>query len=160
MSQSLLRLCLSLFVLLTLALPALADFGVAVDPVTCIGCHEDTINTEQFGSSVHGANACTSCHVDIVDVERHASGEIFPEPVNCVRCHKKESGEHFSSVHMLSDITCSACHFDIHVHTPWQGDKNKVVEKCSTCHDVDTYNASVHGQGVAAGNPDSASCHD
>jgi cytochrome b subunit of formate dehydrogenase len=160
MSQSLFRLCMSLFVLLSLALPALADNGVAVDPVTCIGCHEDTISTEMYGASVHGANACTSCHTDIVDVERHANGELSPAPVNCVRCHKKESGEHFSSVHMLNDITCSACHFDIHIHTPWQGDKNKVVEKCSTCHDVDTYNASIHGQAVAAGNPDSAACHD
>jgi cytochrome b subunit of formate dehydrogenase len=155
-----LSLYFCLLVLLIFSAPALAIEGVAVDPVSCIECHEDTISVEKFAQSVHGRNSCTSCHTDVTDLDRHISGEILPAPVNCVRCHKKESSEHFASVHMLSGIECSACHYDVHTHTYWEGNKTLVVEKCSTCHDAESYSHSIHGQAVALGNADSAACHD
>jgi hypothetical protein len=89
------------------------------------------------------------------------SGEVMPKEPKCVRCHKKESSEHFSSVHQLNDVTCSACHDDIHTHTYWKKNKNKVIAKCTGCHDDhEDYLDSVHGKAVIAGNPDSAACHD
>jgi cytochrome b subunit of formate dehydrogenase/ssDNA-binding Zn-finger/Zn-ribbon topoisomerase 1 len=40
------------------------------------------------------------------------------------------------------------------------GDKTKVIQMCSGCHDNEDYQQSVHGKGVMAGNPDSPSCSD
>ncbi len=161
MSKRLLRLVLSLSLLLACVLPVAAQNGVAIDPETCIECHEDTLSLADFGNSVHGQNACTSCHVEVSELEAHLEGEAMPGPVKCVRCHKKETAEHYASVHKLNDVSCADCHFDIHTHTYWKGDKTKVIEKCVTCHDDhEDYLDSIHGQAVTAGNQDSAACND
>ncbi len=161
MLQKLFRVNLFLFTLLAFSLPALAENDVAIDPATCIECHEDVLSMEDFGKSVHGKNACTSCHVEVTSLDEHMSGEVMPGPVKCVRCHKKETAEHYSSVHMLNEVSCADCHYDVHTHSYWKGDKNKVVEKCTSCHDDHAdYMNSVHGQAVAGGNMDSAACHD
>ncbi|MEJ2201825.1 MAG: cytochrome c3 family protein [Desulfuromonadaceae bacterium] len=162
MRYALPRLWMSLAVLVVLVLPAAAaENGLAIDPRACLECHEDVVTVEEFSRSVHGQNACTSCHVDLADLQAHIDGTMFPAPVNCVRCHKKQSAEHFSSVHQLNDIKCADCHSDIHMLTPWQGDKRKVVNKCIECHDShEDYLESSHGKAVFAGNPDSAACND
>ena len=135
--------------------------GVSINPVECLKCHDKIATMENFSQSVHGQNGCTSCHLEITDLKRHADGEQMPGDVKCVRCHKKETNEHYSSVHMLNDIKCFDCHADIHVHQPWQGNKAKVVATCSNCHDLtDTYMVSFHGKAVLDGNPDSAACND
>jgi len=155
---------LSLLAAFCLALPlaALATDGMAIDPVNCLECHENVVSGRDFGASVHGQNACTSCHIEVTDIKKHSDGEVMPGPVKCVRCHKKETTEHYSSVHMLNDITCAACHSDIHKHKYWKGDKRRVIATCNNCHEdtVTAFNASIHGKGVAAGNVDSAACND
>src|ERR1039457_6203837 len=82
------------------ALPAFAEQGMAIDPATCLGCHSDKISIQAFASSVHGKNACTSCHVDITDLIKHMKKEIKVQKVQCERCHKKENAEHYESVHV------------------------------------------------------------
>ncbi|MBE0597660.1 MAG: cytochrome c3 family protein [Desulfuromonadales bacterium] len=155
------RLAPPLLLLVLLAPPVLADNGLAIAPDTCLECHSDVVTAAQFGASVHGQNACTSCHVDVVDLDKHVNGQLTPEPVNCIRCHKQETAEHFASVHMLNDIGCADCHNDLHTHQYWQGDKRKVLEKCTMCHDeMAVYQDSAHGQAVIAGNQDSAACND
>ncbi|WP_432821783.1 cytochrome C [Trichloromonas sp.] len=161
MRHALPRLLMSLVLLLFLVLPAAAENGLAIDPKACLECHEDVVSVEEFSASVHGQNACTSCHIELSDLQGHMDGTIMPEPVNCVRCHKPQTAEHYASVHMLNGVSCSDCHSDVHTHSYWKGDKKKVVEKCTGCHDDHTdYLDSVHGKGVMAGNPDSAACHD
>ncbi|BCR06935.1 c-type cytochrome [Desulfuromonas versatilis] len=161
MSQKLHRFIPMLLLLLAIAVPAAAENGVAIDPAACIECHEDSISLLEFGQSVHGKNACTSCHVEVTSLEAHADGEIMPGPVKCSRCHKKETAEHYASVHMLNDVKCADCHYDVHTHNYWKGDKNKIIEKCTTCHDDHAdYLDSIHGQAVSAGNMDSAACSD
>ena len=133
-----------------------------IDNSECLGCHTK-INERKFAQSVHGANSCNSCHWDITDVKTHGKakgGRIHTEPVTCHRCHKKEGAEHYASAHFLNDIQCNDCHKEIHEVSPWKGDKTRVVEKCTTCHSDDGFAESVHGQSVAAGNPDSATCSD
>ncbi|MDY0301227.1 MAG: cytochrome c3 family protein [Trichlorobacter sp.] len=138
-----------------------AEQGMAIDPATCLGCHSDIIPVKDFADSVHGKNACTSCHTDITDLTRHMTGQIKVQKVSCTRCHKKESSEHYGSVHAAREISCADCHTDIHVHTQWQNDKRKVVEKCIQCHDNEKgFQNSIHGKGVANGNKDSAACND
>ena len=156
------RILVALLLFGFLGSPALAANGLAIDPQTCIDCHEDVVSAEAFANSVHGQNACTSCHVEITSVDAHMMGEIEVQPVKCVRCHKKETAEHYASVHMLNDIGCSACHYDIHEHNYWEGDKRIATSKCAECHfDVhETFETSIHGQALEAGNMDSAACFD
>ncbi len=147
--------------LLTATLPAFAEQGMAIDPATCLGCHSNKISIAGFAASVHGKNACTSCHVDITDLPKHMRGEIKVHKVACERCHKKENAEHYNSIHVQKDVHCANCHTDIHTHTPWKKDKRKVVAKCIQCHDKEAvYRGSVHGKAVTAGNQDSAACND
>jgi predicted CXXCH cytochrome family protein len=152
---------LLLAALFVLPFSAAAKDGMAIDPANCLECHENVVSAKDYAASVHGQNACTSCHVEVTDVKKHGDGELMPGPVKCVRCHKKETSEHYSSVHMLNEIKCADCHSDIHKHNYWKGDKRRVVATCSNCHDLaKTYESSVHGKAVMAGKTDSAACND
>jgi len=155
------RLLPFLMLLMAWAGPSLAEQGMAIDPATCLGCHGDKISVRAFAESVHGKNACTSCHVDITDLAKHMRKEIKVQKVQCERCHKKQNAEHYASVHIAKGVMCADCHTDIHVHKYWKNDKRIVVAKCVQCHDKESvYQKSVHGKAVAAGNKDSAACHD
>jgi hypothetical protein len=155
------RLIPALFLLLCAIRPAAAEQGMAIDPATCLGCHSNKVSATAYAASVHGKNACTSCHVEIIDIARHMRGEIKVAKVHCERCHKKENAEHYNSVHVQHDVRCASCHTDIHTHTYWKKDKRIAVAKCIQCHDKEAvYQKSVHGKAVAAGNQDSAACHD
>ena len=151
-------------VLATLLLaPAVAgaQSGMAIAPETCLKCHADVVSPVEYGASVHGLNGCTSCHMEVTSLEQHMAGNVMPSEPKCLRCHKQESADHFASVHQLNEVKCADCHDDIHKHRPWKGDKNKVNAKCTGCHDDhEDYFGSVHGKAVAAGNQDSAACHD
>ena len=147
---------------LIMAYPASAEQTMPINPSTCLQCHGDTIKAAAFASSVHGKNSCTSCHITIVDVDKHSSGEIPPAKVQCVRCHEKETKEHYASVHMLNGIGCTDCHSEIHTMTSWNKDKRKVIETCKQCHDKEAaeFVQSSHGVALMAGNQDAPSCND
>jgi predicted CXXCH cytochrome family protein len=161
MLQRLSRLSAAFLLTLILAIPAVAEQGMAIDPATCLGCHSNKISVTAFAASVHGKNACTSCHTEITDLAKHMKGEVKVGKVHCERCHKKETSEHYASVHAQHNVMCADCHTDIHSHRYWKGDKRVVVAKCVQCHDKEsTYQKSVHGKAVAGGNQDSAACND
>ncbi|OGT98815.1 MAG: cytochrome C [Geobacteraceae bacterium GWB2_52_12] len=152
---------LMLLLLLLSSVSVNAEQGMAIDPATCLGCHGDKISVQSFAKSVHGKNACTSCHVDITDLLKHMKKEIKVQRVQCERCHKKANSEHYASIHAEKGIMCAQCHTDIHTHTYWKNDKRVAVTKCIQCHDKEKdYQKSVHGKAVVAGNMDSASCLD
>jgi len=141
---------------------ALAQNGLIASPEKCLECHDDVISAQEFSSSVHGANGCVACHIELVDLDLHMDGELMPGPVKCVRCHKKETAEHYSSVHKLNEIECASCHSSIHSQKHWNGDKRIAVAKCTECHDNASaqYIQSVHGTALQDGNMDSAACID
>jgi cytochrome b subunit of formate dehydrogenase len=150
-----------LVIVLLFCSPLWADQGMAIDPVTCLGCHGDKISAAAFVSSVHGKNGCNSCHVQLTDLPLHVKGKIKMDKVSCERCHKKENAEHYNSVHIQKDVKCADCHTDIHSHKYWKNDKRIVVAKCIQCHDHEAvYRQSIHGKTVAEGNQDSAACND
>jgi len=132
-----------------------------IDNSTCLECHED-IDERKFARSVHGANSCNSCHWDVTDIEEHTveGSRIQTEPVTCHRCHKAEGVEHYASAHFINDVKCQDCHTEIHEISPWEGNKVRVIEKCTMCHEDDGYLESLHGKAVYAGNKDSADCSD
>ncbi len=161
MFQMLTRMLPALLLFLAVVRPAAAEQGMAIDPATCLGCHGNKISAAAFAASVHGKNACTSCHVEITDLTKHMKGEVKVGKVHCERCHKKENAEYYNSVHVQNDVRCADCHTDIHTHTYWKKDKRLVVAKCIQCHDKQAvYRNSIHGKAVAAGNQDSAACND
>ena len=127
----------------------------------CLECHADDVEGGRYASSVHGANACTSCHEDIIDLDKHAEGEYVPRPVDCSRCHQKEAKEYHSSVHYIREkFSCKECHAEIHYLRPWGGMKKVVVKKCTSCHEEENYVVSGHAKAVLKGNNDSAVCSD
>ena len=127
----------------------------------CLECHADAIKGGKYANSVHGTNACTSCHVDIIDLEKHAQGIYIPQQVNCNICHKKETQEYTSSIHHIREkFSCVECHADIHYLKPWKGDKIRIIKKCTSCHEEESYVASGHERAVMKGNNDSAVCSD
>ena len=134
-----------------------------LDNSECLGCHGNKISERKFALSVHGANSCNSCHLDITNINEHilAKGaKIHLESLTCHRCHKKEASEHYASAHFINDVQCKDCHMGIHEITAWKGDKVRVIQACTTCHADDGYLKSVHGKAVLDGNPDSATCSD
>ncbi|MCM2359226.1 MAG: cytochrome c3 family protein [Geobacteraceae bacterium] len=150
-----------LFLLLTLPAAALAEKGMAVDPMECLGCHGDKISAEKFGTSPHGRNGCTSCHPEGADLLRHMTGRVKLEKVQCGRCHQQEHAEHAGSVHEAKGIGCAGCHADIHAVTGWRQDKRVVLRKCIGCHPQQReFLGSVHGRAVLAGSRDAADCSD
>jgi hypothetical protein len=94
------RMACAISVVLLVCYPLWADQGMAIDPVTCLGCHGDKISAAAFVSSVHGKNGCNSCHVQLTDLSRHVKGQIKMEKVSCERCHKKENAEYYASLHV------------------------------------------------------------
>jgi len=127
----------------------------------CLECHEEDVDKVKFANSVHGNNSCTSCHIDIIDLEKHSEGEMVPLPVDCSRCHQKEAKEYTSSVHYIRQrFTCVECHSDIHYLQPWEGRKVHIIEKCTSCHEEENYVVSGHAKAVLKGNDDSAVCSD
>ena len=130
------------------------------DENQCLECH-DSFSAEEFADSSHGSNSCTSCHVDIIDIEKHAEGIHRPRTVDCGICHERIAAEYEASYHKLhQDMDCSACHSDIHTAGNWNRDKTKIIEKCTVCHENDEYVASGHDAAVLRGNTDSAVCSD
>ncbi|MBW1644729.1 MAG: cytochrome c3 family protein [Deltaproteobacteria bacterium] len=126
----------------------------------CLECHDEISNTT-FAASAHGSNACTSCHRDIYDLEKHADCEVPMQPVKCGFCHKEIAKRFALSVHADNDVGCTDCHSNIHELQAYKGDKKNIIQMCSSCHDEnEDYLQSVHGKGLMAGNPDSPSCSD
>lgn len=127
----------------------------------CMECHADAIKGAEYANSVHGANACTSCHIDIIDLERHAQGSHIPQKPDCNMCHEKEATEYTGSVHHIREqFSCVECHADIHYITSWGGSKIQIIKKCTSCHEEAAYVASGHERAVMQGNNDSAVCSD
>lgn len=128
----------------------------------CQSCHSDTAFTGGFAASVHGNNACTSCHTGIHDIARHSSGEKKSDPVRCASCHREVARSFRTDAHAVTqNMTCTDCHQKI--HTLAKADKPakvSVQEKCVRCHDPGDYALMGHGRAVAAGNADSATCTD
>jgi len=129
------RLLPLLLMLVTWSTPSFGEQGMAIDPATCMGCHNTKFSVKDFAASVHGKNACTSCHVDITDLVKHMTRTVKVQKVSCERCHKKETSEHYASIHAEKDVACASCHTDIHTHNYWKNDKRKVIAKCIQCHD-------------------------
>lgn len=150
---------LGLMFLAAVILPAYPAFAKAPD---CLYCHDDYLFRTQFLDSVHGNNACTSCHTGIENLDRHMTGRENPAPVACGSCHQEIAREYLKNFHYIQlDFRCYDCHRDIHA---LKGNRKNVklaiMEKCTECHGNEEYVASGHGEAILKGNQDAAACSD
>ena len=84
-----------------------ANLGSAMDPITCVGCHEPHTTEQKIREGAE--TTCENCHADAM-VEMQGSTHRA-EGVNCVDCHKVTqitSGHTFT----IQSDTCTRCHGD------------------------------------------------
>ncbi|MCZ7583207.1 MAG: hypothetical protein M5R36_07640 [Deltaproteobacteria bacterium] len=130
-------------------------------PTTASECHDGDPDGKAYANSVHGQNSCTSCHRDIIDLEKHAEGVYHPRKVDCTVCHKEQGAEYENSIHKLDlGFDCTACHDNIHTMGAWDHKKAGIVEKCTQCHAKEDYVEGGHAAAVLQGNEDAAVCSD
>jgi len=163
------RLFLILFILFCSS-PSFAQFRTVTINVNmqrplfaadCLKCHGSAINGMKYANSVHGPNACSSCHVDIIDFEKHTKKIYIPAKVDCSPCHQREAKEYLGSVHHTkSRFDCIECHSDIHYLGKWDRSKVAIINKCTSCHSMEDYVESGHDKAILKGNQDSAVCSD
>jgi cytochrome b subunit of formate dehydrogenase len=150
----------------------------------CATCH--VAEASDVGNGIHAAlgdASCTSCHGSAHDAK--AAATITPKL--CGTCHSAELKDFLSSIHGAAmksgdpqGPTCQSCHGVAHKILTAQDPASPVAKKnlpatCATCHEdpmflakhqipfahpVKTYEGSVHGRALAAGNLNAASCSD
>ena len=155
-----------------------------VAKVDCSTCHAE--ESEDIPKSAHaalGAQACTSCHGSAHNAQ--PASTLMPR--QCGSCHADELKEFLASVHGAAakrhdpqSPSCESCHGAVHrivaagdPHSPVA--KQNLPKTCGSCHanprflatheipfahPVESYESSVHGRAVAAGNLSAASCAD
>ena len=159
---------------------------LAIDNAECLACHEDKgltrkdaagkevslfVDAAKFATSVHKANACTSCHVDITEAPH--PDKFVAKRAACDACHAKMVETYESSTHGIAHragkadaANCEDCHgkHDIvragltssPLHHVNQG------ATCGKCHPqiLKDVQESVHGKAMAEGVYDAPSCVD
>ena len=130
-----------------------------------------------------GVQACTACH----GAAHYTKPVVALVPELCGQCHKEEVKGFLSGVHGQAAKrgdpqapTCLSCHGPVHKILTAQDPNSPVAKKnqpntCASCHSnpaflakhqipfdhpVETYESSVHGRAVAAGNETAATCSD
>lgn len=152
----------------------------------CLDCHSDNtlvktnaagqavslfVNEAALRASVHKTNTCQACHADLTG--KHPDDNVPVKPVDCALCHGRQTKSYQASVHGLALAagdaaapTCTDCH-DSHTLKPINDPASplyfaNLTKTCGACHDEAAADvaASVHGQAVAAGKREAATCID
>jgi len=154
----------------------------------CLVCHSDAsmvngkaVKPDAFAKSIHGAMfTCVDCHKDVKAVP-HDTPLAKPK---CVTCHEGEQKVYDGSLHGRAATAgntkapkCVSCHGDVHEILPPSDPASKVAHvniprTCGVCHSQNvfggdagprpavSYEESVHGKLVEAGNEKAAVCSD
>ena len=150
----------------------------------CLDCHGDNtllktnaagkaislfVDAAKLKLSVHGTNACISCHADVA--AKHPDDNKPVAPVNCGLCHTRQTATFQASVHGLAlktghadAATCKDCH-DSHEIISDRSPTSPIYRTrqaatCGKCHDKEARDwlASAHGKAVEAGSLDAPTC--
>lgn len=167
----------------------------------CLECHSDKDLTMERGGkeislfvdeklyrlSVHGTNACVSCHADLT--LKHPDDNVPAKPASCVTCHGPVVEEYAASIHGISHrlgasaaASCADCHGK-HDMLPARHPASPVFKlnlprTCAQCHAntnltteyhirnqdaAEHYLDSIHGQALTKKGlivaPSCADCH-
>jgi len=160
----------------------------ALSSSDCLTCHDDKQLTKtgpagskvslyvdfvKYSASVHGSNACRTCHADITEAPH--PDKFAAKPPVCTSCHAAAVISYEASTHgaargagKTNAATCADCH-----------GRHEIVRRgapaspihhlnlgatCGRCHAQirETVQHSVHGQAMARGvreAPDCTDCH-
>jgi len=165
--------------------PCSATYAKGIIPNDkCLECHADKdltkdlpdrktkslfVDEAKLKGSAHGKRQCAECHKDLADT--HPDDAKTAQPVDCKVCHTKQSESFGASVHGIAlkhgndaAANCTDCH-GTHEVFPVNSEKSsvhftKVLETCGACHmqEASDVAASVHGQSLAKGERDAATC--
>jgi len=141
------------------------------------------VSEEKFKASMHGnLFQCADCHQDV----KAFPHEPAPATVRCAACHAEEQKQYQASFHSKAikagdskAATCADCHGSPHellaaADPASKVNHNNIPATCGACHGQKyvmegagltnqpfvSYEASVHGRAVAAGNANAAVCTD
>lgn len=127
----------------------------AEDNGTCLACHGQQdmgmryVNEHLYAQSIHGKNACTSCHGHRHEVmnprDPQSSVNRWNIPTTCGRCHPQVLTAYRESIHGQANQAgakeapvCTDCHGEHTIRSPrdpsstvWRG---AVTKTCSGCH--------------------------
>ncbi len=174
----------NLFLISVLAVLLAFSASAGVKNSDCLDCHGDNtlfktnstgkaislfVNAVKLKQSVHGTNACISCHADVT--AKHPDDNRPGAPANCSACHQRSAESYAASVHGLAlkaghdDVAnCRDCH-DSHEIISDNSPTSPIyflrqAETCGACHDREArdWRASVHGRAVTAGSHDAPTC--
>lgn len=165
---------------------ALPRTAAALDNSDCFACHDDKslaktkpdgkslslyVNPDAYAASVHGSNACTTCHADITEAP-HPSG-FDAKPVSCAGCHERAASSYDASAHGVAArlgnkaaAHCSDCHGSHSIvrmtsHSSPLNHSNQ-SSTCGKCHAevFQDIKDSIHGKAMVQGIPDAPTCTD
>ncbi len=137
------------------------------------------VDAKKFGDSIHGTNACASCHNDLGGIPHTKAiyGKALARQVNnrCQACHDTEAKIYKSSIHgdlaLRGEDTayCQDCHGSHSIFrkqdTASMSYWKNVPTTCTKCHSGNVKTAyfySFHGISVKNGydkSPNCADCH-
>ncbi|MBV8206575.1 MAG: cytochrome b/b6 domain-containing protein [Acidobacteria bacterium] len=144
--------------------------------------HSVFVDGKRLGNSVHGVLGCADCHTGI----KAYPHDLAPAKVNCAACHADAQSAYDHSVHASAVATpgvrapgCLDCHGKPHDILPSTDADSptfhaRIPQTCGACHGENfvmktaglsaqpflSYQQSVHGKAVAAGNLKAAVCTD
>jgi cytochrome b subunit of formate dehydrogenase len=157
--------CTLLLALLGCFAPPLPAQDKPAAAAECNSCHDDL--SKKVEASMHATLTCDTCH------DQHTAyphPKDAPKPV-CATCHEEEELGNARGVHgqaMKAGNTgapdCATCHGSAHEvqRTKAEAFRKAVPETCGMCHTeiAEQFQASSHGQAVAAGVPAAPVCTD
>lgn len=163
--------------------------GAHIDNATCLGCHGTPgfattganarslyVAAQPLAHSVHGSLPCVACHTTITEIP-HKNAALTPAewrrqiPKLCGNCHTNALTDYTRSVHGKAVMSssnvyaavCTDCHTAHAVARPQLAATRRAITKeCGNCHAaaLASYTATYHGQIVALGYANVATCAD
>lgn len=129
------------------------------------------VDEAKLKASVHGQTRCAGCHKDLT--AQHPDDGKAAAAVDCAACHAKQSESFGASVHGIAlrrgndgAATCKDCHGTHEVFarkSPLSSiHLTRLAKTCGACHTevAQDVMASVHGQALAQGVNEAATCID
>lgn len=156
----------------------------------CLSCHGKTdfninrqgkkvnlyVDQTKYKQSIHGTNACTSCHSTLVNNHpKILKNNLQAQQISksCQDCHDKVSKVYQTSIHGQLALKgqdtalCQDCHGTHNIQkkevasamTYWRN----LPQTCTKCHSTNihnSYNYSFHGTSIKLGYQKAATCYD
>lgn len=189
------RLWVLASVLVLVFLPALAGTAWALDPEGCLICHGDPnfvdptpdpngpsslyVNSQAFKKSVHGNNACSTCHrgfvLTIPQHQQDATKDFRQVAIEaCESCHPNEFMQYQTSTHAKlyyqdqAGPICISCHGSHEIRRVRLGQESAdfkmsmARDSCGRCHQDKFEKAKheFHFKALSLGYSPAATCFD